>query len=112
MLILGTVIFLLGILSALSFGVLGNVMILNYSVFDFICMITDNILLPFGGITMCYYVGWKWNPEILVDEIERDGSSFKLKKLWVACIRFLTPILVGIVTLSGFYSIYQVVFLA
>lgn len=111
-LILGAVIFLLGILSALSFGVLGNVMILNYSVFDFICMITDNILLPFGGITMCYYVGWKWNPEILVDEIERDGSSFKLKKLWVACIRFLTPILVGIVTLSGFYSIYQVVFLA
>lgn len=111
-LILGAVIFLLGILSALSFGVLGNVMILNYSVFDFICMLTDNILLPFGGITMCYYVGWKWNPEILVDEIERDGSSFKLKKLWVACIRFLTPILVGIVTLSGFYSIYQVVFLA
>lgn len=108
---LGTLIFLLGILSALSFGVLGEVTILNYSVFDFICMLTDNILLPFGGITMCYYVGWKWNPELLIDEIERDGSVFKLKKLWVVCIRYLTPVLVGVVTLSGFYSVYQVVFL-
>ena len=109
-LILGTVIFLLGIPSALSFGVLGEVTILNYSVFDFICMITDNILLPLGGVTMCYYVGWKWKPELLVEEIERDGIPFKLKKLWILCIRFLTPILVGIVTLTGFYSIYLVVF--
>ena len=109
-LILGTAIFLLGIPSALSFGVLGEVTILNYSVFDFICMITDNILLPLGGVTMCYYVGWKWNPELLVEEIERDGIPFRLKKMWILCIRYLTPILVGIVTLSGFYSIYQVVF--
>ena len=84
--------------------------ILNYSVFDFVGMITDNILLPLGGLTMCYYVGWKWHPEYLVEEIERDGLPFKVKKLWIICIRYLTPVLVGIVTLTGFYSIYQVVF--
>lgn len=108
--ILGSLIFLLGILSALSFGVLGDVVIANYSVFDFVGMITDNILLPFGGITMCYYVGWKWKPEYLVEEIEHGGVSFKLKKLWILCIRFLTPVLVGIVTVSGFINVYQVVF--
>lgn len=70
----------MGVPSALSFGTLGQVTILNYSVFDFVGMITDNILLPFGGITMCYYIGWKWNPEYLVDEVERDGIPFKLKK--------------------------------
>ena len=107
--ILGTACFLLGIPSALSFGTLGDVMILNYSVFDFIGMITDNILLPMGGLTMCYYIGWKWHPEYLVEEIERDGTPFKLKKLWILCIRFLTPILVGVVTLTGFYSIYTVI---
>ncbi|MEG2871370.1 MAG: sodium-dependent transporter [Clostridium sp.] len=109
-LIIGTLIFLLGIPSALSFGVLGDITILNYSVFDFIGMITDRILLPMGGITMCYYVGWKWHPEYLVEEIERDGKAFKMKKLWILCIRFLTPVLVGIVTLTGFYDIYSVVF--
>lgn len=108
--VIGTAIFLLGIPSALSFGILGDVMILNYSVFDFIGVVTDNFLLPFGGISMCYYIGWKWKPEFLVEEIERNGVSFKWKKLWIICIRFLTPILVGIVTLTGFYNIYQVVF--
>lgn len=108
-LLLGTVCFLLGIPSALSFGVLSDVTILNYSVFDFICMITDNILLPMGGVTMCYYIGWKWHPDYLVEEIEKGGISFRWKKLWVICIRYLTPVLVGIVTISGFYGVYQVI---
>ena len=106
---LGTACFLVGIPSALSFGTLGNVTILNYSVFDFVGMITDNILLPMGGVTMCYYIGWKWDPNNLVDEIEKDGIPFKLKKLWILCIRFLTPIMVLVVTLTGFYNIYMTV---
>ena len=107
--LLGTACFLVGIPSALSFGVLGDVTILNYSVFDFVGMITDNILLPLGGVTMCYYIGWKWDPNNLVDEIEKDGIPFKLKKLWILCIRFLTPIMVLVVTLTGFYNIYMTV---
>lgn len=106
----GLVIFLIGIPSALSFGVLGDVTILNYSVFDFIGMITDNILLPLGGLLMCYYIGWKWSPRYLVEEIEQGGIVFKLKKIWVFCIKFITPILVLIVTVSGFWTVYQTVF--
>ena len=107
--LLGTACFLVGIPSALSFGTLGHITILNYSVFDFIGMITDNILLPLGGVTMCYYIGWKWNPEYLVEEVEKDGVTFKLKKLWILCIRYLTPILVLAVTLTGFYNIYKTI---
>lgn len=108
-LLIGTGVFLMGIPSALSFGLLGDITILRYSVFDFMGMLTDNILLPLGGITMCYYIGWKWHPQYLIEEIEKDGRPFKLKKLWILCIRFITPILVGIVTLTGFYNIYLVV---
>ena len=97
---------LLGIPSALSFGVLSDVTILNQSVFDFAGLVTDNILMPLGGLTMCYYVGWKWKPEYLLAEIEADGTKFRLGKLWVFCIRFLTPIMVGIVSVTGFYNLY------
>lgn len=61
-LIIGALIFLLGIPSALSFGVLGDITILNYSIFDFFGMVTDNILLPIGGLLMCIYIGWFWQP--------------------------------------------------
>ena len=72
-------------------------------------MLTDNFLLPIGGILMCWFVGWKWNPNILVDEIKDGCPEFKLQKVWVLCIRFLTPILVLIVTISGFINIYQTI---
>ena len=98
----GILIFLIGIPSTLSFGVLGDVTILNYSVFDFIGMITDNILLPIGGLLMCYYIGWKWSPKYLVEEIEQEGIIFKWKKIWIFCVKFIAPILVLIVTISGF----------
>lgn len=58
---------------------------------------------------MCYFIGWKWNPRYLVDEVEKNGVTFRLKKLWIFCIRFLTPILVAAVTLTGFASIYSIV---
>lgn len=108
-LILGMVIFLLGIPSSLSFGPLKDVSILNYNIFDFVCMLTDNIFLPLGGIFMCYYIGWKWKPQILVEEIEQEGVKFRLAKLWIFVIRFITPIMVAVVTITGFVSIYQTV---
>ena len=48
-------------------------------------------------------------PQYLVEEIEKDGIPFKLKKLWILCIRFLTPIMVLAVTITGFYNIYMTV---
>lgn len=108
-LVLSALVFALGIPSALSFGTLGDVRILGYSVFDFVCMVTDNLLLPVGGVLMCWYLGWRWKPELLVEEIEREGVRFGLARAWRVCIRFITPILVLIVTLSGFVSIYRTI---
>ena len=107
--VLTTVIFLLGIPSSLSFGPLAGISILNYNIFDFVCMLTDNIFLPLGGIFMCYYVGWKWKPQILVEEIEQGGVKFRLAKLWIFVIRFITPVMVAVVTITGFVSIYRTV---
>jgi len=71
-------------------------------------MITDNILLPLGGLLTCIYIGWVWGPEKLIGEIEAGGVSFKLKKAWVWCIRLLTPVLIAIVTVVGLVQVYYV----
>lgn len=103
-------IFLLGIPSSLSFGPLSGISVLNYNIFDFVCMLTDNIFLPFGGIFMCYYIGWKWNPALLIDEIRLHGVPFPFARIWLFLIRFVTPIMVLIVSFTGFFSIYQTIF--
>ncbi len=60
---------------------------------------------------MCYYIGWKWDPAILIDEICQHGVAFPLARAWRFLIRFVTPIMVAVVSLSGFVSIYRTVFL-
>lgn len=108
-LILGTAVFLLGIPSSLSFGPLKDLTIAGYSFFDFMGVITDNLLLPAGGILMCWFVGWKWKPSILTDEMKDGCPRFRWGRLWIACIRFITPVLVLIVTVSGFIGIYHAI---
>lgn len=108
--LLSAAIFLLGIPSSLSFGPLAGISVLNYNIFDFVCMLTDNIFLPFGGIFMCYYIGWKWNPALLIDEIRLHGVPFPFARTWLFLIRFVTPIMVLIVSFTGFFNIYQTIF--
>ena len=73
-------------------------------------VLTDNILLPVGGILMCWFLGWKWDLSKLADEMEDGCPGFRYRRIWISCIRYLTPILVLIVTITGFVSIYQTVF--
>lgn len=106
--IIAFLVFLLGIPSALSYGVLKNVHILNYSVFDFMGMVTDNILMPIGGLALCVYVGWFWGPGKIIENIEAGGSvKFTLKKAWIWCIRLITPVLIAVITVMGFINVYQ-----
>lgn len=102
-------IFLIGIPSSLSFGVLSGTKVFNYNIFDLVGMITDNILLPFGGILMCIFIGWVWKPQYLVEEIEAEGQRFSWKKLWILTVRFTTPVLIVIVTVTGLISVYHVI---
>lgn len=109
--VLGTagLIFLVGIPSSLSFGSLSDMTLWGYTFFDLAGMLTDNLLLPLGGLLMCYFIGWRWKPEILADEIEEGGVRFRWRKAWIIAIRFITPILISIVMVTGFISIYQTI---
>lgn len=100
--------FIIGIPSSLSFGSMSDMTIWGYTFFDLIGIIIDNLMLPLGGLLMCYFIGWRWKPEILADEIAGEGT-FKLRKIWIASIRFITPILIAIVMITGFISIYQTI---
>lgn len=102
-------IFLVGIPSSLSFGSLSDMKLWGYTFFDLAGLLTDNLLLPLGGLLMCYFIGWRWKPELLAEEIEQGGVRFRWKKLWIVGIRFITPILIFVVMIAGFINIYQTI---
>ncbi len=99
--------FLIGIPCSLSFGAWSDVTLFHYTIYDWIVLAVDNILLPIGGLLLCYFIGWKWNPNLLVQEVEEGGVRFHFKKLWLLSIRYLAPVLILIVTVSGFAAIFN-----
>lgn len=102
-LILATVAFLLGVPSSLANGILGEVMIFGKNFFDLMCFLTDNILLPMGGLLLCLFVGYIWGPKEALKEITNDGDlKFGIGKMWMFAIRYIAPILLIIVIISSF----------
>lgn len=101
--------FLVGVPSALSFGAFSWFSVAGFNFFDIVGLLTDNLLLPLGGLLMCWFVGWRWKPAILVNEMKQGCPRFRLGRAWIFCVRFLTPLLILAVTISGFTTIYQTI---
>ncbi len=94
-LVFGSIIFLLGIPSALSFGVLADAKLLGaLTFFDFMDKLTTNYMLPIGGFCIAVFLGWKYGLDKTIHELDPDTKIISLKELWAFFIKFISPVLV------------------
>ncbi len=87
--IVGGLIWLLGMGSVLSFSVLSDVTFLAGNIFDNIDYLTSNIMLPLGGLLITVFAGWIMCRNSTADEL---GSSGTLYNVWHVLARFVAPI--------------------
>lgn len=98
--LLGTVIFILGIFSSLSNGVLAGFPIWGMSILDFKDFITANIMLPLGGLLTVIFIGWVWGRKNALAAAQGRGS-FALAGVWLFLIRFIIPLALIYILISG-----------
>lgn len=91
---------LLGIPSALGYGVLADITIIGMSFLDFFDFISNSVLMPLVALVTCIFIGYFLKPETLIREAETNGNTFKAKKLFTVVIKYLAPIC--IVLILGF----------
>jgi len=103
-LVMGGVIFILGIPSGLSFGLLADAKLLGMTFFDHIDNIASNYLLPIGGMLTAIFVGWIWGTKEAHLEIERHETEFHWAAYWEFVVRYIAPIAVAIVFLAKFFQ--------
>ncbi|MDH5789816.1 MAG: sodium-dependent transporter [Nitrospinota bacterium] len=101
-LVMGSVIFALGIPSGLSFGLLADVQLFGMTFFDHVDNISSNYLLPLGGMLTAIFVGWVWGTKEAHKEIERHETTFHWAAYWEFVVRYIAPIAVAIVFLAKF----------
>lgn len=95
MLIMASLIFLLGIPCSLSFGPMQNAKLFGKTFFDCLADLSSNIMLPLGGLLMCFFIRHIWKIENAEKEISSEGQyPFKLLPLFKIMIYVISPICV------------------
>lgn len=104
--VVGAVVFLLGIPSSLANGLLKDWAPWFFggrNFLDAMCYLTDNILMPVGGLLMCLFVGWVQGPAKMGDEIANHGAwPFRQYVAWSFVMRYVAPVLLIVVLLVQF----------
>ena len=63
--------------------------------------ISNNFLMPLVAIGTCILIGWVLKPKAVIEEVEKSGSRFGRKRLYVAMIRYIAPVLLVILLLKS-----------
>lgn len=98
----GILVFLIGIPSALSFGVLSDVKIFNLTFFDLADYVTSNIALPVGALFISLFIGYQMKRISVQKEFELGSNSgFSFFKIWYFLIRYIVPVAIILVFFSS-----------
>ena len=93
---LGLIAWVLGIFSALSFDLLsGLTPIGDKNFFDSLDFLSNQVLLPLGGIFIAIFVGWIMKQSNVLEELGIKGRF--MFKIWFFLVRFVAPTMVALV---------------
>ena len=97
--ILGLLAWLLGLGSIFSFNIWKEVTFFGFDFLSLMDFLTNNIMLPLGGLTICMLVGWVLDKEQIRKDIKLNSSLYNF---FIICLRYIAPISIGTIFLSFF----------
>jgi NSS family neurotransmitter:Na+ symporter len=97
--VMGTIIVLLGVPSALSLG--GAPTIAGKAFFDAVEYLCNNVFLPLGSFLACLFVGWVWLPGAREELTNQGKLPFPWLNAWVWCIRVVAPAAIAYIFVTG-----------
>ena len=95
---------ILGLPSALGYGLLGGVRILGMQFLDLFDFVSNSILMPIAAILTSIFVGFIIKPQAISDEIE-ISAPFKSKKMFSVIIKYIAPICLVAILVSSILEV-------
>ena len=98
--IMGIAITLLGIPSALSVG--GHIpQVAGKDFLDAADFITNNVIMPLGGIFISVFVGWVWADGAKAEVTDNGKLVFPLYTVWLWICRVVAPVCIALIFITG-----------
>ena len=100
--LMGILVYLAGIPSALSFGPWAGFTPSGISIFEWLDYLTTAWSMPLGALLVAVFVGWHWHKEILRHEILL-GSNVNPRwfGIWYVLVKYIAPLAITVVFLRG-----------
>ena len=99
--IIGLIIFAVGVPSALSYSILSDVTIFNLSIFDAADYLVSNILLPLGALLISIFVPLKMKKKLLQEELlDHSHWGTWVFHVWFYIMRYVIPLVIIVVFLN------------
>lgn len=96
----------LGTVCTLSFGVLGDMKLFGLNAFELFDFIVAKLLMPFGGLLICIFLGWVVDKRILKDEITNQGTlRAPYYGVYRFIIRYLAPVAIVLIFLNELFGL-------
>ena len=100
--VFGILIFIVGIPSALSFGVLSDVKIFGGSIFDFADTLTSKIGMPIGALLVSIFAGFVLTKSQTDDELRMHPV---MNTLWKFLVRYAAPAAIIIIFIVSIFEL-------
>jgi len=101
--------FLIGVPCALSYNLLANLRPFGHSIVDGLVFLGSEVLIPLGGLAAALLIGWKWKGKAWMEEVKQGAYEFVKRNPWLRpyltfCVKYIAPVLIGIVLFQSFLS--------
>ncbi len=70
-------------------------------ILDILDYASNNVLMPIVGILTCILIGWVAKPKTVIEEVTLNGEKFGRKTLYVIMLKYVAPILLFVILLTG-----------
>lgn len=97
----------LGVLCALSFGLLGDARLFGLTIFDICDYTSSNILMTLGALAFVLFVGWKMKKADVLDELTSGGTVRLHPVLFNVLhfvIRWIIPVIILVIFVRNLFG--------
>lgn len=100
---IGMAVFVAGIPSALSFGLLGDIKLIGErSIFDSLDYLVSSWSMPLGALFIAIFAAWVWRRSTLYEEVMTGSRQPAwLFSVWYFLLRYIAPLAIAVVFLHG-----------
>ena len=79
----------------------------GHTLFDWMDLLSANVLLPIGGFLIMIFLGFIMKKSDVEDELKQGSKSIKNTMVYITITKFVAPVAIAIVFLTGIQALFN-----